>query len=105
MGNKTRKRWSLNEKLEVLSHYQKEGITRTVREYGISSTMVYKWQKSFEEEGEEGLSSIKERNKEIRMNQLERENRELKSIVAEKELQLRIQAEIIKKNQLLNWKR
>ena len=104
MGNKTRKRWSPGEKMEVLSYYQKEGITRTIRQYGISGTMVYKWQKSFEEGGEEGLSSIKERNKEIRINQLERENRELKSIVAEKELQLRIKDELLKKNQLLNWK-
>lgn len=48
MGNKNRKKWSLSEKLEVLSHYQKEGVTRTSREYGVSGTMIYKWQRAFE---------------------------------------------------------
>ena len=105
MGNKNRKRWSLSEKLEVLSHYQKEGVTRTSREYGVSGTMIYKWQKAFESEGEEGLSGHKKKDKELEYDKLQRENNELKAIVAEKELQIRIQNEIIKKNQLITWKR
>lgn len=105
MSNKIRKRWSFEEKLEILSTYQKEGVGRTSRQYGVSTTMIYKWQKAFESEGEEGLTGAKQRNTEIQLNKLERENRELKAIVAEKELQLRIQEEIIKKNNLLKWRR
>lgn len=105
MSNKIRKRWSFEEKLEILSVYQKEGVGRTSRQYGVSTTMIYKWQRTFEEEGEAGLTGAKQKNDELRFNKLERENRELKSIVAEKELQLRIQEEIIKKNHLLPWRR
>ncbi|MEO5583283.1 MAG: transposase [Saprospiraceae bacterium] len=105
MSNKIRKRWSFKEKVEILSSYQREGITRTIRQYGVSGTMIYKWQKAFEADGEEGLTNAKQRSKDIRLAQLERENQELKSIVAEKELQLRIQEEVIKKNHLLRWKR
>lgn len=105
MGNNTKKRWSLAEKLEILSQYQKEGVTRTSRQYGVSGTMIYKWQKAFESEGEEGLSGAKQKDKELEYAKLLRENNELKAMVAEKELQIRIQNEIIKKNQLITWKR
>ena len=104
MNTKSRKRWTADEKLEVLNHYQKEGVSRTSRQFGVSSTMIYKWQRSFESEGTEGLSNAKQKDKELRLYQLERENRELKAIVAEKEMQLRIQEAVIKKNHLLKWK-
>lgn len=105
MGSKSRRRWSLTEKLEILSSSQKEGVIRASRQYGVSTTMIYKWQKAFADQGEEGLTSQKQKEKEIEYHRLLRENNELKSLVAEKELQIRIQTEIIKKNQLLNWKR
>ena len=54
MSNKIRKRWSFEEKLEILSVYQKEGVGRTSRQFGVSTTMIYKWQRTFEEEGEAG---------------------------------------------------
>ena len=103
--SKIRKRWSFEEKLEILSTFQKEGIGRTSRQYGVSGTMIYRWQKVFDREGNDGLSGKPQRDKELAIIKLERENRELKAIVAEKELQLRIQEEVIKKNRLLPWRR
>jgi transposase-like protein len=102
--NKSRKKWSAQEKLEVLVNSQKEGVTRTSRQYGISTTMIYNWQKKYEEEGESGLISQKAQKDDMEKNRLLRENRELKAIVAEKEMQLRIQEVLLKKNQLLHWK-
>jgi putative transposase len=102
--NKSRKKWSTQEKLEVLINSQKEGVTRTSRQYGISTTMIYNWQRKYEEEGESGLMSKKSQKDDMEKNRLLRENRELKAMVAEKEMQLRIQDALIKKNHLLQWK-
>jgi putative transposase len=104
MSNNHRKRWSFEEKLEILSSYQKEGVVKTSRQYGVSGTMIYRWQRSFESGGEDGLKGTKQVEKDLLLSKLERENRELKLIIAEKELALKIQEEVIKKNHLLSWK-
>lgn len=101
---RSRKKWSPQEKLEVLTHCQKEGVTRTSRQFGVSTTMIYNWQRKYEEEGEQGLLGQKAQKDDLEKNRLLRENRELKAIVAEKEMQLRIQDALLKKNHLLQWR-
>jgi transposase len=104
MSNNHRKRWNLEEKLEILASYKREGVVKTSRQFGVSNTMIYKWQKLIETGGEDSLEGKKEVEKDLTFGKLERENRELKSIVAEKELHIRILEEVVKKNRLLPWK-
>ncbi len=96
---KHRKRWTVTEKLEVLNHYKLWGAVKTSREYGVSMTSIYKWRDGFEEDGEKGLSGKqKEKSESEELKRLKRENDQLKKIVAEKELRLRIQEEMLKKS-------
>jgi len=93
-----RKRWTASEKLEILKYYSSHGMAKTTREYEVSSTSIYKWQSLHDSGGEASLSAksaAKAENAELR--RLRRENDELKKIVAEKELRLRIQSEMLKK--------
>jgi len=98
--SKHRKTWSQQEKLAVLEYNKIHGSSKTSRHYGISSVSIGKWNRLYEEYGLEGLSGKKRVEAKIDHDRirLERENRELKAIVAEKELQLRIQAEMLKKS-------
>lgn len=98
--SKHRKTWSQQEKLEVLDYYKRHGSAKTSRHYGVSSVSISKWNRLLEEHGLEGLSGKNKQVPEVDHERirLERENRELKAIVAEKELQIRIQAEMLKKS-------
>ena len=105
MSSKHRKRWSPSEKLEIINYYKQHGLLKTSKEYEVSSTSIYKWSALYESSGELGISSptsivkssmSKSEQEELR--RLRRENDELKKIVAEKELRLRIKEEMLKKS-------
>lgn len=100
--SKHRKSWSQLQKLEIVNYYRDKGLASTCLEYGISSTSIYKWDNQFTEKGEAGLSSSGVKtDKDLEMQRILRENRELKAIVAEKELALRIKDALLKKSQSL----
>lgn len=97
---KHRKKWTASEKLEVINYFKKNGPTKASREYDVSAASIYKWQAEYEEKGEEGIKgSAKKKIEAEELKRLKRENDELKKIVAEKELRLRIQEEMLKKSQ------
>jgi len=95
---KHRKRWTSSEKSAVLSYYKLWGAVKASREYSISVTSIYKWKDALEQEGA-GLSPAQDgKVAHQELKRLKRENDELKKIVAEKELRLRIQEEMLKKS-------
>ena len=97
--SKHRKKWTASEKLEVLNYFEKCGPTKTSREYNVSAASIYKWKAAYEKEGTNGLDGFSKTSKETaELKRLKRENDELKKIVAEKELRLRIQEEMLKKS-------
>lgn len=96
---KHKKRWSAPEKLEIINYYKLHGATKASREFNVSVGSIYKWREAYESEGASGLSkSKKEDSALIENRRLKRENDELKKLVAEKELRLRIQDEMLKKS-------
>lgn len=100
MGEK-RKKFNSTERLEIVRYYEQHGAARTIREYAISVTSIYKWKAAFDTKGEAGLQSmskyaLSEEGEELR--RLRRENQQLKNLVADKELRLQIQAELLKKS-------
>ena len=96
--SKHRRTWSITEKLEALQLLKKDGIGKASRQLEISSTTLYKWQSQFESKGEIGLSEKQENKRNIELENLKKENRELKFLVAEKELSIRVLNELLKKN-------
>jgi len=49
------KKWSLDQKLEILSVSEEIGIVESCRKYGVSTGTFYSWKKKFEHQGEAGL--------------------------------------------------
>ncbi|NNE32249.1 MAG: transposase [Winogradskyella sp.] len=96
---KHRKRWSTTEKLAIVNHFKTWGATKTSREFGVSPGSIYNWNEAYEEHGEAGLSGKHKKPSESdELRAVKRENDELKKLVAEKELRLRIQEEMLKKS-------
>jgi transposase-like protein len=96
--NKHRRNWSVSEKIEALQVLKKEGISKASRQLEISVTTLYKWQRQFESSGESGLSEKQHSKRNLELEKLKKENRELKFLVAEKELTIRVLNELVKKN-------
>ena len=49
------KRWTLEQKLEILSESEEIGIVESCRKYGVSTGTFYSWRKKFDHKGEAGL--------------------------------------------------
>jgi transposase-like protein len=98
--SKHRQSWSQQQKLQIISFYKEKGIGAASAEFGVSSTTIYNWEKILDQAGESGLESIKKSDKDLAIKRLEREIRELRNIVADNALELRIKDELLKKSQL-----
>lgn len=95
--NLHRKRWNQNDKEEILLYAEEHGISKASREFNVSTATIYTWKRRFQELGSEGLESGAKTAVERELAQLKRENNELKKMVAEKELALRVKDSLLKK--------
>lgn len=95
---KHKKRWNSIEKLEIINYSKIHGSAQASREFNVSTASIYNWTEAYNKYGESGLRKKKEEASTAENRRLKRENDELKKLVAEKELQLRIQAEMLKKS-------
>ncbi|WP_298348286.1 transposase [Runella sp.] len=91
--SKHRKSWSQTEIESILQHYQQHGISATVRQFNVASSMVYRWQSSKDEIKTEAKSGISR----AEYHHLLRENQLLKELVAEQELEIRVKDALLKK--------
>jgi transposase-like protein len=93
-----RKTWSKSEKLAVIHMASTEGVAKACRHYNVSQTSFYKWKAKLESVGESALETRGGDQLSKQNAQLLYENRMLKQIIAEKELKLMIQDELLKKS-------
>ena len=94
-----RRTFSKEKKLSVLKEVETSGdVTKTLERLGIYAATYYSWKRKYSEMGEQGFGHgmTKARLKEIR--RLEKENGILKELMVEKDLKIKMQSEIIKKN-------
>lgn len=98
--SKHRKHWSIHQKLEILNYSKDKGVAQAAREFEVSPGSIYKWQENYSLYGESGLSRKKKgmQLNEVEFKRLKRENEQLKLLLAEKELENRIQREMLKKS-------
>jgi len=94
-----KKKFTVSEKVEVLSYFRVHGVTKASREFGISTVSIYKWRDQFEEQGQSGLADGKARKEEEELKALRRENALLKKLLAESELRTAILDSLQKKTQ------
>jgi len=90
------KQWSLEQKLEILSISEAVGVVETCRKYGVSTGTFYNWKKKFEHQGEAGLKvTYNTKSKELK--EAEEENRILRKLLSDREIELEVQRELLKK--------
>lgn len=90
------KRWTVAEKLEILSKSEERGVVETCREYSVSTGTYYNWKKKFEGKGEAGLKVTYDTgSKELKAAQ--EENRVLRKLLSDREIELEVQRELLKK--------
>lgn len=93
---KTPRNWTAEQKLAILAEAETNGIAQTCRKYELATSMIGKWRRKLEDHGPDGLASYSTHSsKEASL--LNDENRRLKAIVAEKELELQLLRELLKK--------
>ncbi len=90
------KRWTLDEKLKILSSCDEVGVVETCRKYGVSTGTFYSWKKKFDQHGEAGLKvTYDTKSKELKL--AEEENRVLRKLLSDKEIELEVNRELLKK--------
>lgn len=98
-----RRTWTIEEKVSILKEAETHGVVETCRKHGIYATTYYDWRNKFEINGTDGLRPGFSRTELRDMKKLERENERLKKILAEKEVELSIKTELLKKK-MQQWK-
>ena len=94
---RTNRKWTKEEKEKIILDVQRMGVIAGCRKHSIEPNVYYYWLKKYEVHGIEGLEGRQNRDLELAVKKLEKENRALKEILAEKELQSRMKDELLKK--------
>ena len=85
------------EKERILFDIQKLGTTAGCRKNGISKALYYDWLNKYNASGLDGLENRGGKNMDAHVKRLEKENRILKELLAEKELESKLKDELLKK--------
>jgi len=85
------------EKERIILDIQSLGVIAGCRKYGISKALYYYWVNKYEASGLEGLEDRRGKNMDAHVKRLEKENRILKELLAEKELESKLKDELLKK--------
>lgn len=91
-----RRTFSTKEKLAILEEIERDGLAVTLRRHGLYAKTITQWRRHFEEEVpvEDPTSDSAAR---LELRRLRQENQQLKELVAEKELEIRIKDSLLKK--------
>ncbi len=100
---KKNRTWSPEEKLSIIKEADQDGVTVTCRKYGVYPSLFYKWKERLDIEGVDGLKPKYVIRNDRAMTKLQDENNRLKKLLAEKELELQLKAELLKKK-MQQWK-
>lgn len=92
-----KRKFTKEQKLQIIEEASLNGVQATLDKHGLYPTTYYSWKKKFETMGEAGFrhGMTPEHLKEIK--RLEKENVQLKLLLAEKELEGRLKDELLKK--------
>jgi putative transposase len=96
------KQRSAEEKEKIIQDIQRIGSVSGCRRYNISSALYYDWLERYNASGIEGLRDRRGKNIELQVKKLEKENKLLKELLAEKELESKMKDELLKKK-IAQW--
>ena len=101
----SKRAFTKTEKMSILKEASEQGVIKTLEKHGIYPATYYNWKKKFSSMGEEGLTYGMTKAHLKRIRELEKENRLLKELVAEKELEGKLKDELLKKKYALRKKK
>lgn len=85
------------EKEKILLDIQVLGVIAGCRKYGLARTLYYEWLERYNVFGLEGLEDRRGKYMNGEFKRLEKENKILKELLAEKEIESRMKDELLKK--------
>lgn len=98
------KRRSKEDKEKILHDVQRLGVVAGCRKNGIDPSTYYSWLERYQAHGIDGLEDRRGKNLDATFRKLEKENKILKEMLAEKDLEIRMRDELLKKKRA-EWQR
>ena len=95
--------WSIEEKVAIIRDVDAMGIVLACRKHGIYATTYYDWKRKYDKGGPEALEPQYSNRESGAYQRIKRENELLKKLLAEKELELQMKTELLKKK-MQEWK-
>ena len=90
------------EKEQIILDINKLGPVAGCRKHNVAAGQYYQWLHAYNAHGIEGLESRRGKDLQATVRKLEKENSLLKEILAEKELQMKMKDELLKKK-IAQW--
>jgi len=90
------------EKEQIILDINKLGPVAGCRKHNVASGQYYQWLHAYNAHGIEGLESRRGKDLQATVRKLEKENSLLKEILAEKEMQMKMKDELLKKK-IAQW--
>lgn len=100
-----KRKFTKEEKLKIIKEASEQGVKVTLEKYSVFPASYYAWKKKMETMGEEGFSHGMTPDQLKRIRELEKENKLLKEIVIQKELEGKLKDELLKKKLALEKKK
>ncbi|MBG6063375.1 putative transposase [Flavobacterium sp. CG_9.1] len=100
-----KRKFTKEEKLKIIKEASEQGVKLTLEKYSVFPASYYAWKKKMDTMGEEGFSHGMTPDQLKRIRELEKENKLLKEIVIQKELEGKLKDELIKKKLALEKKK
>jgi putative transposase len=94
--------WSIEEKIAIIKEVENQGVVETCRKHGIYASTYYDWKKKYTMGGAEALRPGYSRREQQDIRKLQKENERLKKLLAEKELEVQLKTELLKKK-MAQW--
>jgi putative transposase len=104
LSKRTMVKRNKEEKEKIILDCQRIGVVAGCRKHGIYSTSYYGWLEKYEAHGIDGLEDQRGKSQDIKIKKLEKENKLLKEIIAEKELEGKMKDKLLKKK-FAQWNR
>jgi|SRR5690348_3553872 len=95
---KQRRKFSVEQKLQVIQEADQHGITQTLRKHNVSHSVYLRWKQQFDKGG---ISSLGPQYRKVdpELRALQEENARLKKIIGNQALELEFKTELLKKNE------
>ena len=97
--SKIKRKFDLDEKLQVLREGESHGVEVTCRKYQIARSLFYNWKNKFDRQGPDGLAP-RYYKVDPAIKALEKENERLRKIISKQALELQVKEELLKKTKL-----